>query len=572
MRILEGIPLRFQILTVDPLIREARIQKVFLTETRETWLELRSPHQSGFLVLSTHPDICLFYYTHHKPHSNKIKVTAWEQILNKYLVGAKIIGLEQMVWDRVLRLTVQNQRLWNEQNLFHLYAELTGRNANCILTTPFSPPQILGCQKLVSSEHNRYRTITVGDVYQLPPPKPAAIDPMEFIQEQVELPLPEATDNLDEWLLHHLDGVGPFLARELAESWWDQPNGIHEPPQNILRKKIHDLCRPLFVQGNLYSVYHSRQDQRPVGIFWLESRHYACLPHRDFSDLNQAVEYLVRTFWALHADQDQKRKKKIFIEKELIYLEEERNKVEVGIVPEHQLSQLLTKGNLLKLYPQLEIKEQKSNGVMVSNLLSMNDEDIFIQIDPRLSINQNMQLYFRDYRKSQTRNHLLLKKKIELEFRRNRLENELKNIDQVFTLDDQKNPSPEPGLYEPGIMKFLTPSGNTILVGKNDRANHQLVTRFSSRDDHWLHVRDFPGSHVLFRVTQDPDTLNPDLFRAAKIAAYYSSARNENSVDVVCSSIKNIKTIPRAGLGKMTYQNEKNLSVVPGIPNDIRRI
>jgi predicted ribosome quality control (RQC) complex YloA/Tae2 family protein len=60
MRILEGIPLHFQIKTVSPFIQGARVQKITLSENRETCFEIRSHNQSGFFVLSSHPEICFF--------------------------------------------------------------------------------------------------------------------------------------------------------------------------------------------------------------------------------------------------------------------------------------------------------------------------------------------------------------------------------------------------------------------------------------------------------------------------------------------------------------------------------
>ena len=36
--------------------------------------------------------------------------------------------------------------------------------------------------------------------------------------------------------------------------------------------------------------------------------------------------------------------------------------------------------------------------------------------------------------------------------------------------------------------------------------------------------------------------------------------------------IKNVKTLPHAGLGKMIFRNEKNLTVIPAIPDNLHRI
>ena len=572
MRILEGIPLHFQIKAVSPLIRGARVQKITLSENRETCIEIRSRNQSGFIVISSHPEICFFYYSHLKPQMKKVKESAWTQILNKYLVGAKIIGFEQMGWDRVIRFTFQNQKIWEEKNHFYLYCELTGRNANCILTTTDDPSCILGCQKTVTAQQNRFRTIIVGEPYQLPPQKINAVDPLLLAQQKVELPTLKLHDDLPKWLLKNIDGVGPFLASKIADCLIIR--GV--TPTNLqpcLSACLQDIFLPLFDQKTVFSVSLSPQDHMPQGIFWSSTTaftHDLCL---NFPNLNEAVKYFVQTSWSQQTFLNQKNKKKNFIEKELLFIEDELCQVEQSMVNEKQLNELLTCGNLLKLYPQLQILEKKPQGIVVKNIFTDLSENIFIEIDPLLSINQNMQLYFRKYRKSKTRNHILQKKKEELEFRKTILEQERDNLDQlVFQQEkDEKSPT-HSGFFEPGILKFLTPSNNIILVGKNEKANHLLVTRFSSRDDFWFHVRDYPGSHVLLRISNQSVTLSEDLFLAAQVAGYYSSLRNETSVSVVYTSIKNVKTLPHAGLGKMTFRNETNLTVTPVLPKQIRRI
>jgi len=74
------------------------------------------------------------------------------------------------------------------------------------------------------------------------------------------------------------------------------------------------------------------------------------------------------------------------------------------------------------------------------------------------------------------------------------------------------------------------------------------------------------------RISSQPEAVVEDLFLAAQIAAYFSSIRNETSAVVMYTPIKNVKTLPRTGLGKMTFRNEKNLTVKPTIPDQVRQI
>ena len=46
-------------------------------------------------------------------------------------------------------------------------------------------------------------------------------------------------------------------------------------------------------------------------------------------------------------------------------------------------------------------------------------------------------------------------------------------------------------------LRFLSPGGYDIYVGKNDRQNDQLTMRTASKDDIWFHAQKIPGSHVL---------------------------------------------------------------------------
>ena len=65
-----------------------------------------------------------------------------------------------------------------------------------------------------------------------------------------------------------------------------------------------------------------------------------------------------------------------------------------------------------------------------------------------------------------------------------------------------------------------------ILVGKGDTRNDRLTFEVAEPEDFWLHVVNFPGSHV---VVRNPDHLvEPPasvLKHAARLAAWHSKAR-----------------------------------------------
>ncbi len=77
------------------------------------------------------------------------------------------------------------------------------------------------------------------------------------------------------------------------------------------------------------------------------------------------------------------------------------------------------------------------------------------------------------------------------------------------------------------IEKFMF-DDYMILVGKNEKGNIKLL-KTSNANDYWLHIRNYPGSHVIIKNNklQIPDNV---LAKAAELAVAFSG-KNEGEVD-----------------------------------------
>lgn len=53
-----------------------------------------------------------------------------------------------------------------------------------------------------------------------------------------------------------------------------------------------------------------------------------------------------------------------------------------------------------------------------------------------------------------------------------------------------------------GVRSFTAPSGNVVLVGRNNRGNETLTHDMASNHDLWFHVRGIPGSHTVSSATR----------------------------------------------------------------------
>ena len=108
-------------------------------------------------------------------------------------------------------------------------------------------------------------------------------------------------------------------------------------------------------------------------------------------------------------------------------------------------------------------------------------------------------------------------------------------------------------------MRFTSPSGQVILVGKNNLQNDKL-TGTAQPNEVWLHAKDMPGSHVII-VGEEPDEAT--ILCAARLAALYSKGRNAAKVPVDYTLRRYVKKPGGAKPGFVIYTNQRTLYVAP---------
>ena len=93
--------------------------------------------------------------------------------------------------------------------------------------------------------------------------------------------------------------------------------------------------------------------------------------------------------------------------------------------------------------------------------------------------------------------------------------------------------------------------GWTILVGKGATDNDRLTFEVADRDDLWLHVSGWSGSHVVIRVPDGGDEPPRDVVEfAARLAAWHSKARGaRGKVEVHVCRAGDVRKPPRYAPG-----------------------
>ncbi len=198
-----------------------------------------------------------------------------------------------------------------------------------------------------------------------------------------------------------------------------------------------------------------------------------------------------------------------------------------------------------------------------------------IPLDKKLNAVQNANKYFDKYKKAKKNIDDLKNKLIKFEKMLDELLNEK---DKILNITDYKiikemntgivkdKENPDLKLFR--IFKF--DENFEVWVGKNSLANDLLTTKYSSQNDLWFHIRDYPGSHtVLKKKNKKLDFPKSYISRAASIAAYYSKAKNAGNVAVAYCERKYIKKRKGMKEGTVIMQKEKVIYVRPEIPEEI---
>ena len=119
------------------------------------------------------------------------------------------------------------------------------------------------------------------------------------------------------------------------------------------------------------------------------------------------------------------------------------------------------------------------------------------------------------------------------------------------------------------FRKFTINEKYEVWVGKDSISNDLLTTKYASQNDLWFHVRGASGSHTVLKVPGKKEDIGKEIiFKAASIAAYYSKARNSNSVPVAYCEKKYVKKKKGFKAGSVVMEREKVIFVKPSLPEN----
>jgi predicted ribosome quality control (RQC) complex YloA/Tae2 family protein len=218
----------------------------------------------------------------------------------------------------------------------------------------------------------------------------------------------------------------------------------------------------------------------------------------------------------------------------------------------------------------------------VVDYYSPDQAQVTIPLDPRLSLHDNAQAYFKKYRKAHhglTKVQELLTQCAEEEHYLESVEQQIVQAEDWETLEavasDLGVSSPQPmaqrraAVLTPAALPYRTfvlRDGSTIYCGKHNQGNDMLLRQVASPEDLWLHAYQQAGAHVVLKVRPHQEVALQTLLQAAALAAFYSKGKEAASVAVMYTRAKYVRKFRGARPGQVQVTEYRTVEVAPQLP------
>lgn len=581
-----------------------RVQRVVLPGPLSIGLEVYAGGRRHQLIASAHPQLARVHLVRGKLKRGVEQETPLLLLLRKYLLGGRIVAIDQPPLERMLVLSIvkapdmRNRSVdegpeTNDEG--HADAdelaehELDAEPPQLSSAPPGAP--LLRCDLVIEPQDRRSNIILVDDdnlildsikrvtrrmssrvvlprqVYEVPPP-PERRDPTGATAAGIEAMAAGGKGDLAKAIVATYRGVSPQAAREVvfravgrAEARLDEALPFYTVAAR-LRELFTAPPAPSLVPGPdgptayaPYALTHLAGAEAAPGISAALEAYYgareAMVGHGQrreaiAAQLAAARERLVR----------------------------QRDQIATELAKAQGLESLRWEGEMIFAFLHELRRGQTSLAV----------EGRTIALDPRQSPVEQAQERFRQYDKAKSALAGLPERLAAVDGRLAGLDelgvllalsDEFAQIEQIAREAEElgylrDHPDPVAArrrnrATQARPLHLVSAEGFDIYVGRSARQNEEVTFRIGRGDDLWVHVRIIHGAHVVVR-SGGREVPEATLVAAAGLAAYFSQARDEAAVEVDLCRRALVRKVPGGPPGLVTYSAERTLRVAPRPP------
>lgn len=545
-----------------------RIARIAQPETDELLLTIKTNDGQRRLLISADASLPLIYLT----DANKpAPMTApnFCMLLRKHIGGGRIVDIRQPKLERIIHFTIEHLDELGDLCRKELIVEIMGKHSNIIFCT--SDGKIIDSIKHVSAQMSSVREVLPGREYFIPDTMhkadPLTVDADTFTGLLKEKPMP-----VSKAVYTSFTGISPVTAEEICHL-----AGL----DSALPAKEHseDVLFHLYTQFTIY-LSAIKEGRFTPAIYYdgREPKEFAALPltHFDGYECREytSISEVLSTFYSTRSLLTRIRQKSADL-RHIVQTALERNRKKYDL----QLRQLKDTENREKFRIYGELINTYGYNVeegarKLDALNYYTNEMVSIPLDPTKTPQENAQRYFAKYNKQKRTFEALSELSKETLEDINYLESVQTALDIALTEEDLAQIREE--LAGAGYIRrrftkkkirikneplhYISSDGYHIYVGKNNLQNEELTFHFASGNDWWFHAKQAPGSHVI--VKSNGDELPDRTFEeAGRLAAYYSSMRGSDKVEIDYVQKKHVKKPNGARPGFVVYYTNYSLVI-----------
>ncbi len=529
-----------------------KINKITQPSKEEVVFTVYANSKTVKTIISSHAQNARVGFTDTE-RENPLVAPNFCMLLRKHLLGAEILDIYQVEFERVIIIDLNCKNDLFEHFKKSLIIEIMGKYSNLILT---QDGVIIGALKQASLELNPDRPIIAGIKYTLPK-KQDKINPLDK-ENSLKYLKNYTNQNLSEYLFNGFSGIADLTAKEIATRY-TLTCGQEE---SFYLNFIEFLTNPKIAP----CVYYTPTFKD----FTIYESKYLTLTAQKFDDILQATQVL---FDKKETEKGFDLKKNSLISKINLHIKKQEKKKASNmqtLLSSEECEENRIKGELIlsNIY-----KINKGDEAIITENFYTDNSPIKINLDKMLSAQDNAKRYFKKYNKQKTAQKYAKENLAEVESELSYLNSVLSEINACETILDLKEVEKE--MASEDLIKIKQDKkakktenfrlynfeGVTIRVGRNNIQNDMLREN-SSPSDIWFHAKGYHSAFVVASLKGQPLSDSVKLF-CAELCAYFSQNKHGDKTEIDYTQIRFVKKPPHSRAGTVIYTNQQSILVEP---------
>ncbi len=569
---LDGITVASLAAELNHTILNAKISKIAQPENDELLLTLKGSEGNYRLALSASASLPFVYLTdNNKP--SPMTAPNFCMLLRKHIANGRIVRIYQPGLERIICFDIEHLDELGDLRTKTLIIELMGKHSNIIFCN--DEKRIIDSIKHVSSQMSSVREVLPGRDYFIPQTQDK-FDPLTTTQEEFFTQVLPRPTTCAKALYTTYTGISPVIANEIcyrASIDGDAPTASLSDDEQLHFYHNFDWLMEDVKTAN-FKPHMFLQNKQPIDFAPLELTLYQDMD----KEAHASISYILEQFYARRNVFSRIRQKSVDLRK-IVNTASERSHKKYDL----QTKQLkdTEKRDKYRIYGELINTYGYSVPEGAKKFTALNyytNEEIEIPLDADISPSDNAKKYFAKYNKMKRTDEALQSLLLETQTEMEHLDSIATALNIAESEDDlvqireelvaygyiRKKSGEKRQKIKSQPFHYLSSDGFHMYVGKNNYQNDELTFKFANGGDWWFHAKGMPGSHVIVK-TEGKELPDRTFEEAARLAAYYSSGRDSEKVEIDYLERKNVKKPNGAVPGYVIYHTNYSMAIAPDL-------